>query len=78
MPRCPNRELARAFETYPAIEVVETWLEDWKNSAALAQLADMQSHGALLIGQASPVNLLAFDLKRVEAHLAVGAAIAAN
>jgi 2-keto-4-pentenoate hydratase len=72
----PDQELARAFDAiYPAIEVVETRLEDWKNSAALAQLADLQSHGALLIGPASPVNLLAVDLKHVEAHLVVGEAI---
>ncbi|MFB9264401.1 2-keto-4-pentenoate hydratase [Bradyrhizobium erythrophlei] len=69
----PDRELAGAFDAaYPAIEVVETRLEDRKNSAALAQLADLQSHGALLIGPASTVSLLSVDLKGVEAHLSVG------
>jgi 2-keto-4-pentenoate hydratase len=69
----PEGDLARAFDAaYPAIEVVETRLEDWKNSAALAQLADLQSHGALLIGPASTVSLLSVDLKEVEAHLTVG------
>ncbi|WP_420966688.1 2-keto-4-pentenoate hydratase [Bradyrhizobium sp. B120] len=69
----PDRELARAFDAaYPAIEVVETRLENWKNSAALAQLADLQSHGALLLGPASTVSLPSVDLRGVEAHLAVG------
>jgi 2-keto-4-pentenoate hydratase len=72
----PDRELVRAFSAaYPAIEVVETRLGDWKSSTALAQLADLQSHGALLIGQASTVSLVAVDLKHVEAHLFVGEAV---
>jgi 2-keto-4-pentenoate hydratase len=69
----PDRELARAFDAaYPAIEVVETRLEDWKNSAALAKLADLQSHGALLLGPALPVDFAALDFKHIEAHLFVG------
>ncbi|MGX1322151.1 2-keto-4-pentenoate hydratase [Bradyrhizobium sp. USDA 377] len=69
----PDRELARAFDAvYPAIEVVETRLEDWTNSAALAQLADLQSHGALLIGAASTVSPASIDLKGVEADLSIG------
>ena len=57
---------------YPAIEVVDTRLENWRNSAALAQLADLQSHGALLLGPASTVSLPSVDLRGVEAHLSVG------
>ncbi|WP_426409871.1 2-keto-4-pentenoate hydratase [Bradyrhizobium ganzhouense] len=69
----PDRELARAFDAaYPVMEVVETRLENWKNSAALAQLADLQSHGALLIGPASTVSLPSVDLRGLEAHLSVG------
>ncbi|MDA9501382.1 2-keto-4-pentenoate hydratase [Bradyrhizobium sp. CCBAU 11357] len=69
----PDRELARAFDAvYPAIEIVETRLEDWTNSAALAQLADLQSHGALLIGAASTVSPAAIDLRAVEADLSIG------
>lgn len=68
----PDRELARAFDAYPAIEVVETRLEDWTNSAALAQLADLQSHGALLIGAAATVSPASIDLRGVEADLSIG------
>jgi 2-keto-4-pentenoate hydratase len=52
--------------------VVETRLEDWKNSAALSQLADLQSHGALLVGPAATVNASSIDLRTIEAHLVVG------
>ncbi|EJN09454.1 2-keto-4-pentenoate hydratase [Bradyrhizobium sp. YR681] len=69
----PDGELAKAFDAaYPVIEVVETRLEDWTNSAALAQLADLQSHGALLMGPASTVSIAAIDLRSVEAHISIG------
>jgi 2-keto-4-pentenoate hydratase len=72
----PDRELARAIDAaYPAIEIVETRLEDWTNSPALAKLADLQSHGALLLGQAVPVDFSALDLKHVDAHLVAGETI---
>jgi 2-keto-4-pentenoate hydratase len=72
----PDRELAGAFDAvYPAIEVVETRLEDWTSSAALSQLADLQSHGALLIGAASTVSPASIDLKGVEADLSIGESI---
>ncbi|MHC2619916.1 2-keto-4-pentenoate hydratase [Bradyrhizobium huanghuaihaiense] len=68
-----DRELARAFDAvYAVIEVVETRLEDWTNSAPLAQLADLQSHGALLIGAASTVSPASVDLRSVEADLSIG------
>ncbi|OPY96296.1 hydratase [Bradyrhizobium sacchari] len=69
----PDRELARAIDAvYPAIEVVETRLDDWTNSAALAQHADLQSHGALLIGAAATVSAASIDLRSVEADLSIG------
>ncbi|MBR0820763.1 fumarylacetoacetate hydrolase family protein [Bradyrhizobium liaoningense] len=69
----PDHELARAFDAaYPVIEVVETRLEDWTDSAALAQLADLQSHGALLIGPAATVSIASIDLRSVEAQISVG------
>ncbi|UWU88833.1 2-keto-4-pentenoate hydratase [Bradyrhizobium sp. CB1015] len=71
----PDRELASAFDAYPAIEVVETRLKDWTDSAALAQLADLQSHGALLIGTAAAVSPASIDLRAVEADLKIGEAI---
>ena len=72
----PDRELAGAFDAvYPAVEVVETRLEDWTNSAALSQLADLQSHGALVIGAAATVSPASIDLKGVEATLLIGQTI---
>lgn len=66
--------LAAAIDAgLPVIEVVETRLADWQASDPLDQLADLQSHGALVVGApvpwrtASPVDLrtlrvtLAFD-----------------
>jgi 2-keto-4-pentenoate hydratase len=53
------------------IEVVESRLADWRDSAPLAQMADLQSHGALIVGaplaQVSPGD---FDLRSAEAYLA--------
>lgn len=69
----PDQELAKAFDAaYPVIEVVETRLADWTNSAALAKLADLQSHGALVIGPAATTSIASIDLRRIEAHIAIG------
>lgn len=54
----------------PAIEVVETRLADWRDSDPLAQLADLQTHGALVLGAPSPLPATDVDLRRVEAYLA--------
>jgi 2-keto-4-pentenoate hydratase len=54
----------------PAIEVVETRLADWRDSAPLAQLADLQSHGALILGEPSGMSLDDLDLRKVQAYLA--------
>lgn len=54
----------------PVIEVVETRLADWRDSAPLAQLADLQSHGGLVIGRASAMNPRELDLRTVEAYVA--------
>jgi 2-keto-4-pentenoate hydratase len=54
----------------PVIEVVETRLADWRDSPPLAQLADLQSHGALVIGQAAQMNPGDLDLRNLEAYLA--------
>lgn len=56
----------------PAIEVVETRLSDWQPGAphsALAQLADLQSHGALILGAPSLVDPASVDLRTAEASL---------
>jgi 2-keto-4-pentenoate hydratase len=54
----------------PAIEVVETRLADWRDSDPLAQLADLQSHGALIIGEPSRIRVEDVDLRTVQAYLA--------
>jgi 2-keto-4-pentenoate hydratase len=65
------RTIASAIEAVlPVIEVVETRLADWRGSDPLAQLADLQSHGALVLGAASSFDPGALDLRTVEAYLA--------
>lgn len=54
----------------PAIEVVETRLTDWRTSAPLSQLADLQSHGALVLGPPSQLRATDLDLRTVQAYLA--------
>jgi 2-keto-4-pentenoate hydratase len=54
----------------PVIEVVETRLADWRDSAPLAQLADLQSHGGLVIGAPASIRPDQVDLRTVEAYLA--------
>jgi len=54
----------------PVIEVVETRLADWRDSAPLAQLADLQSHGGLVVGEPSALNPHDLDLRSVDAYLA--------
>jgi 2-keto-4-pentenoate hydratase len=54
----------------PAIEVVETRLADWRDSTPLAQLADLQSHGALILGEPSGIDIETLDLRTVQAYLA--------
>ena len=66
-----NAEAMRAVDAVlPAIEVVETRLADWRESEPLAQLADLQSHGALVLGEPSQLRAPDVDLRRVEAYLA--------
>lgn len=54
----------------PVIEIVETRLADWKDSSPLAQMADLQSHGALVLGEPQRVAPASLDLRTVEAYLA--------
>jgi 2-keto-4-pentenoate hydratase len=67
----PTRdELARSIDAVmPAIELVETRLADWKDSPPLAQLADLQTHGALVLGAPSPMKPADLDLTRLDAEL---------
>jgi 2-keto-4-pentenoate hydratase len=68
----PDEALLRdAIEAVlPAIEVVESRLADWRASAQLAQLADLQSHGALVLGTPSTLPVAELDLRAVQAYLA--------
>lgn len=70
--RVPSRqELVRAIDTLlPAIEVVESRLADWQGSEPLAQLADLQNHGALVLGAPAAIDPAGLELRDVEAYLA--------
>lgn len=70
-PEVDQVQLLNAIDcVLPAIEVVETRLADWRDSDPLAQLADLQTHGALVLGQPSGLPPADLDLRRVEAYLA--------
>lgn len=62
----------------PVIEVVETRLADWLGAGARAQLADLLSHGALVLGRRQPFEPAWFDLAGVEAELRFGEQIVAH
>lgn len=63
-------ELAPFFDAVlPVIEVVETRLLDRASCDPLSQLADLQSHGALVLGPASPMPAALLDLSTLQAHL---------
>ena len=67
----PHRLASAIGEALPAIEVVETRLADWRESDPLAQLADLQNHGALVLGQAVPWPAQGpIDLRSLRATLA--------
>lgn len=62
-------DLHRALDAVlPAVEVVESRLADWPGSDPLAQLADLQTHGALVVGAPRPVPT-SLDLRDIEATL---------
>lgn len=54
----------------PVIEVVETRLAGWRESSPLSQLADLQTHGGLVIGEPSTMDPADLDLRTVQAYLA--------
>ena len=53
----------------PVIEVVESRLLDRASCNPLSQLADLQSHGALVLGTPSPMPATGLDLRSLHAHL---------
>ena len=68
--------LAACFDAVmPALEVVESRLAEPAAAGRLAKLADLQSHGHLVLGQAvplDPADMLGLDLRRVQARLWAG------
>ena len=54
---------------FPAIEVVETRLADFVDADPFAKLADLSSHGALVVGPAASVNPGEVQLPRLRAIL---------
>ena len=54
----------------PVMEVIETRLATWRDSAPLAQLADLGTHGGLVIGEPSTMNPADLDLRTLQAYLA--------
>ena len=74
-----REDLAFAIEhVMPVIEVVETRLDDWLGAGLHAQLADLLSHGALVVGRRRPFTPTWFDLSRTEAMLRFDGQMAAH
>lgn len=67
-----DRDLLDLFDAIlPAIELVETRLHDWRAADPLSRLADLQSHGALIIGAPLPFKAGEISLANMEATLTV-------
>lgn len=63
-------ELQQAIDAVlPVIEVVETRLADWRQADPLAQLADLQSHGALVLGAPVAPTAERLDLRLAQIEL---------
>ena len=73
-PSSPDITIAQLQDAVGAVlpvnEVVETRLAGWRESGPLAQLADLQSHGALIVGEPSALHPADLDLRTVQAYLA--------
>jgi 2-keto-4-pentenoate hydratase len=68
----PNRMSTAIGVAMPAIEVVESRLIDWREADPLAQLADLQNHGALVLGDPVPWRPQApVDVRSLRATLVV-------
>ena len=55
----------------PVIEVVESRFEDRKAATPLGQLADLQSHGALILGTPQPLDATRLNLLEIDARLEI-------
>jgi len=65
-----REELAPAFDAVlPTLEVVESRLADGRAAHPMARLADLQSHGALVVGAPSALAPRDLDLRALDATL---------
>jgi 2-keto-4-pentenoate hydratase len=72
-------DLVEAFDAVlPTIEMVESRLAEGQTAHPLAQLADLQCHGALVLGTASALSPDKVDLRTAEASLRFDAISAAQ
>lgn len=72
-------ELAQAFDpVLPAVEVVESRLLEGHIADPLAQLADLQCHGALVLGSPAALPPAQMDLRTLEASLRFNGTVAAH
>jgi 2-keto-4-pentenoate hydratase len=67
-----------AGSVLPVIEVGETRLADWLGAGPQAQLADLLSHGALVLGQCQPFEPKWFDLDQIDVVLRFNEQIVAH
>ncbi len=66
-------ELASYFDAVvPTLECVESRLAAGREAPALLRLADLQSHGALIVGTPAPLAPQALDLRTLHAVLRFG------
>ncbi len=74
-----QQQLAAAFDAVlPVMEVVETRLANWSEASPLAKLADLQSHGALVMGAPSAFEPAELNLETIEASLSFDGKLMAN
>lgn len=66
----PPAAIAAAIDAVlPAIEVVDTRLAEGRNAPVHAKLADLQSHGALVLGAPVKADLRTIDLRSLRTQL---------
>lgn len=70
-PQVARGELQAAIDcVLPVIEVVESRLSAVREADPLSLLADLQCHGALVVGEPAAMDAAELDLRQVEAYLA--------
>lgn len=75
----PGDDVVNAIEAVlPAIELVETRLADWRDAPPLARQADLQLHGALVLGEPAALRPADADLRGLTACLAFDGHVVAS